>query len=89
MAIGDGAIVAAHAVVVKDVPPYAVVAGNPAVIKRFRLPAQFISPMLRAKWWRYAPWQLSHLDPAKPSEFLGGVMAIKAPPFTPSVFDLR
>jgi chloramphenicol O-acetyltransferase type B len=33
--IGHGAIVAAKSVVVKDVPPYAVVAGNPAAIKNF------------------------------------------------------
>ena len=35
--IGDGAVVGANAVVTKDVPPYAVVAGNPATIKRWRL----------------------------------------------------
>ena len=34
--IGTGAIVAAGAVVSKDVPDYAVVAGNPAVIKKYR-----------------------------------------------------
>lgn len=87
--IGDGAIVAAHAVVAKDVPAYAVVAGNPAVIKRFRLPPQLISPMLRCRWWRFAPWQLTHLDPAKPETFIAGVMAMKdAPPFAPTVTDL-
>lgn len=88
--IGDGAIVAAHAVVAKDVPPYAVVAGNPAVIKKFRLPPLLISPMLRHKWWQYAPWQLSHLTPAKPNEFIQGVavMAGNVKPFEPTVFDL-
>ena len=61
--IGDGAVVAQGAVVARDVPPYAVVAGNPAVIKKFRLPPHLISPMLRCRWWRFAPWQLAHLDP--------------------------
>lgn len=89
--IGDGAIVAANAVVAKDVPPYAVVAGNPAVIKKFRLPPLLISPFLRSKWWQYAPWQLTHLTPAKPDQFVHGVMkmnADKVEPFAPTVFNL-
>ncbi len=90
MTIGDGAIVAAHSVVAKDVPPYAVVAGNPAVIKKFRLPPLLMSPMLRQKWWQYAPWQLTHLTPAKPREFVQGVAAMvgKVEPFEPTVLDL-
>ena len=39
--IGDGAIVGAFSVVAKDVPPYAIVVGNPAIVKRYRfLPHQ-------------------------------------------------
>ncbi|MEP4309738.1 MAG: antibiotic acetyltransferase, partial [Lentilitoribacter sp.] len=53
--IGDGAIIAAHSVVARDVPAYATVAGNPAVIKKFRLPPELITPMVRCKWWEYAP----------------------------------
>lgn len=88
--IGDGAVVAAHAVVTKDVPAYAVVAGNPAVIKRWRIDPQLISPMLRSRWWRFAPWQLTHLDPSKPHVFIGGVLAMTdEPEFEPDVFDLR
>ena len=90
--IGDGAVVAANAVVAKDVPPYAVVAGNPAVIKKFRLPMSAVGQMLSLRWWRYAPWQLQHLDMAKPGEFIRGVAAMVregAPVFEPSVFDLR
>jgi chloramphenicol O-acetyltransferase type B len=88
--IGHGAIVAAHAVVARDVPPFAVVAGNPAVIKKFRLPPSLISPMLRGEWWRYAPWQLKHLQPSKLHDFVIGVLAMreKEPPFEPTVFDL-
>ena len=56
--IGTGAIVAANSVVVKDVPPYAVVAGNPAVIKKFRVSERFIGSLLQLRWWEYAPWQL-------------------------------
>lgn len=60
--IGDGAIVAANAVVVKDVPPYAVVAGNPAVVKKYRIPENQIEPMLTLQWWRFAPWQINEVD---------------------------
>lgn len=74
--IGDGAVIAAMSVVTKDVPPYAVVAGNPAGIKKFRLPPVLISGYLRVKWWRFAPWQLSHLDASRPHEFITGVAAI-------------
>lgn len=88
--IGDGAIVAAHSVIARDVPPYAVVAGNPAMIKKFRLPVQMIGAMMRSQWWRFAPWQLQHLDPAKPQEFINGVLKMKdEPPFEPTVIDLN
>jgi acetyltransferase-like isoleucine patch superfamily enzyme len=60
--IGDGAIVAAAAVVTKDVPPYAVVAGNPATIKKFRVPLHLIGPLLSLRWWRFAPWQHQGID---------------------------
>lgn len=60
--IGHGAIVAAHAVVVKDVPPYAVVAGNPAIVKKYRLPEALIERILAVAWWRFAPWQLREID---------------------------
>lgn len=87
--IGDGAIIATGAVVARDVPPYAVMAGNPAIIKKFRLPPELISPMLRSRWWRFAPWQLTHLNPAKPGEFVSGVIKmVDEPEFKPSVVDL-
>lgn len=88
--IGDGAVVAAHSVVTKDVPAYAVVAGNPAVIKKWRVPPAYVSTFLRVKWWRYAPWQLTHLDPSNIQGFLQGVSKMKDEPvFAPDVVDLR
>lgn len=88
--IGDGAVIAAHSVVVRDVPPYAVVAGNPAVIKKSRLPPMLLTPMLRCQWWRFAPWQLKHLDPANTQHFISGVLAMKDElPFAPSTVDLN
>lgn len=51
MVIGDGAIIGAHSVVGKDIPPYAVAVGNPIVIKRFRFTPEQIEALLRIKWW--------------------------------------
>ncbi|MEI4474179.1 DapH/DapD/GlmU-related protein [Frigidibacter sp. MR17.24] len=88
--IGDGAVVAAGAVVAKDVPPYAVVAGNPAVIRKMRLPPHLVSPFLRLRWWRFAPWQLAGLDPSRPQDFINGVNKMTdVAPFAPDVVDLR
>lgn len=49
--IYSGAIVAAHSVVTKDVPPYAVVAGNPSRIKKFRFAPETIQRLLEIAWW--------------------------------------
>ena len=45
---------------------------------------------MRSRWWRFAPWQLAHLDPARPEAFITGVFHMDAvEPFTPTVIDLR
>lgn len=51
--IGDGAIIAAHAVVTKDVPPYAVVGGNPAKVIKYRFDQQKIQKLLELQWWNW------------------------------------
>lgn len=51
VAIGHGAIVAARAVVVKDVPPYAIVAGNPAKVVKMRFSDAVIKRLLQIAWW--------------------------------------
>lgn len=60
--IGDGAVIAAYAVVTKDVPPYAVVAGNPAQIKKYRFPEEIRSRLQQSQWWKLAPWDLKDID---------------------------
>lgn len=49
--IGDGAVVGAGAIVTKDVPPYAVVAGVPAKIIRYRFTDEQIETLEEVKWW--------------------------------------
>lgn len=49
--IGNGAIIAAHAVVAADVPPYAVVAGNPAGVTRRRFGEDEIRRLESIAWW--------------------------------------
>lgn len=49
--IGDGAVIGAGAVVFKDVPPYAVVVGNPGRVVRYRFSPEAIAQLLEEKWW--------------------------------------
>jgi serine acetyltransferase len=51
--IGHGAIVAAGALVTKDVEPYAVVGGNPAKHLKYRFDEQQIKDLLDIAWWNW------------------------------------
>lgn len=51
--IGDGAIIATRAVVVKDVPPYSIVGGNPAKVIKKRFDDTTIDRLLDIAWWNW------------------------------------
>lgn len=61
--IGDGAIVAAGAVVTKDVPPFAIVGGNPARVIRKRFSPEVEAAVLLSRWWQAPlPRLIQNLD---------------------------
>ncbi|MBN1459931.1 MAG: CatB-related O-acetyltransferase [Armatimonadetes bacterium] len=51
--VGDGALVAAGAIVVEDVPSFGVVGGNPARLIRMRFDSDVIAALLRIRWWNW------------------------------------
>lgn len=51
--VGDGAIVGARAVVSRNVPPYSIVAGNPARIVRYRFSQAQVEQLLQIAWWNW------------------------------------
>lgn len=61
--IGDGAIIAAYSVVVKDVPAYTVYGGNPAKFIKDRFDAELKDLLLRFRWWDLEPEQLVEMLP--------------------------
>ncbi len=60
--IGDGAVVGMGSVVTRDVPPYAVVAGNPARIIRMRFSEEVIQALLKWQWWSLGDAELERVS---------------------------
>ena len=66
--IGTGAVIGAHSVVTKDVPPYAIVAGAPAKVLRYRFDEDTIQKLLDSKWWEWPDERLS-----KSADYFGSI----------------
>jgi virginiamycin A acetyltransferase len=62
--IGDGAVVAARSVVMRDVPPYHIVAGNPARSLRARFDDATIRALLEIRWWDWDVAKITRNLPA-------------------------
>jgi hypothetical protein len=73
--IGHGAIVGARSLVLKDVPPYAIVVGQPATVLRMRFPDELIARFLDLQWWRFGPDVVQPLPADQPEQFLDALEA--------------
>lgn len=51
--IGDGSVIGMGAVVNKNIPPYAIVVGNPARIVDYRFKPEIIEKLIKIKWWNW------------------------------------
>ncbi|MTI85040.1 MAG: CatB-related O-acetyltransferase [Firmicutes bacterium] len=60
--IGDGAFIGAGSVVAKDVPPYAIVAGNPARVIKYRFSEEQIKALLLIRWWDWTDEEMKEFE---------------------------
>lgn len=59
--VGDGAVIGANSTVVHDVPAYAIMAGSPARVIKYRFPPDIVEKLLEIKWWNLPPQMLNNL----------------------------
>lgn len=59
--VGDGAVIGMGSVVTKDVPPFAIVAGNPAKLIRYRFSNEIIDALVSFRWWELSDEAISEI----------------------------
>jgi acetyltransferase-like isoleucine patch superfamily enzyme len=57
--IGEGAVIAPGSVVYNNIPPYAIVSGNPAGVTGYRFSKEIIAELLASRWWEKSPAELA------------------------------
>jgi len=67
--IGDGAVIGARSLVLKDVEPYSIVAGSPAKLIRYRFSEDIVERLQRIAWWRFTPDIVQRCDFTDPASF--------------------
>ena len=75
--IGDGAVIAANSVVVKDIPAYAIVGGNPAKVLKMRFSRKQIDKLLQNPWWELPDSRINDLIPLLCSNDIEALIAAK------------
>ncbi len=73
--IGDGAVVGARAVVARDVPPYGIVAGNPAALVRHRFAPEIVERLLAVAWWTWPADRIAAATPLLLNTDIEGFLA--------------
>ena len=73
VSIGTGAIIAARSLVTKDVPPYAIVGGVPAIIIRYRHPPEVVERLLESSWWLFSVNELKKMPLNCPESFIKSI----------------
>lgn len=77
-------------VVAKDVPPFAIIEGNPGAIIGMRFDLEVASKIRKAAWWKYTFWELSNLPINDVSAFVKHIECLsKLNPYEPELFSLR
>lgn len=76
--VGDGAILGSGAIVTKDVPPYAVMVGNPARVLRMRFPQRIVYDLCALKWWELLPSLIQDLPFDRIEECLARLRELRA-----------
>jgi acetyltransferase-like isoleucine patch superfamily enzyme len=75
--IGDGAVISAKSVVVKDVPAYGIVGGNPAKLLKMRFTEDQIERLLNNPWWDLPESRINELIPLLCSNDIEALIAAK------------
>jgi chloramphenicol O-acetyltransferase type B len=75
VSIGTGAVVAVRSVVTRDVPEYAIVAGIPARVIRYRHSPELAARLLESRWWDIHEADLKKMPMNSPEDFLASIRA--------------
>lgn len=71
--IGDGAVIGAHTVIARDIPPYCVAVGNPSRVVKKRFSDEDIAFLLELKWWDRSIDQINKMIPFLTSNNIQGL----------------